>query len=62
MDNAETPVKPYTQFQLIELYGVSRSTFIAWIEPYIKEIGELRGKCYTRKQVRYIFSKIDPPS
>lgn len=61
MDDTTTPIKPYTQFQLIEMYGVTRNTFIAWIEPFLDEIGELRGKCYTRKQVRIIFSKIDPP-
>lgn len=61
MDETTTPVKPYTQFQLIEMYGVSRNTFIAWIEPHLEQIGELRGRCYTKKQVRIIFELIDPP-
>ncbi|OFY83644.1 MAG: hypothetical protein A3F72_15315 [Bacteroidetes bacterium RIFCSPLOWO2_12_FULL_35_15] len=61
MDKPETPVKAYTQFQLIQLYGVSRSCFVSWIKPFEGEIGELKGKCYTPKQVKIIFSKIDPP-
>lgn len=61
MDNLETPVKPYTQFQLIALYGVSRKKFIAWIDDFKDELGELKGKCYTPKQVRLIFLKLDPP-
>lgn len=61
MDEKTTPIKPYTQFQLIQMYGVSRNTFVAWIKPHLKEIGVLRGKCYTKKQVDIIFNLIDPP-
>lgn len=62
MDKFETPVKAYTQFQLIEMYGVTRNVFMAWLEDFKEELGPLKGKCYTRQQIRIIFSKIDPPS
>lgn len=57
----DSPVKAYTQYQLIALYGVSRNTFLSWLKPFKDEIGELIGKCYTPKQVRIIFSKLEPP-
>jgi len=55
------PLKAYSPIELQTLYNVSPKTFSAWLKPFSKEIGKLRGRKYTIKQVKVIFSKIDTP-
>ncbi|HVA97727.1 MAG TPA: hypothetical protein VNG53_02445, partial [Bacteroidia bacterium] len=55
------PLKAYSPIELQKLYNVSPKTFSAWLKPFSREIGKLRGRKYTIKQVKVIFSKIDTP-
>jgi len=43
------------------LYGVSHKVFKIWIEPFLSEIGEKRGRYFTVKQVEVIFDKLGRP-
>jgi hypothetical protein len=66
METVMTPVvqaKPYSFKELETLYGVSHKTFKTWIEPFLDEIGEKRGRYFTVRQVEAIFRKLgSPPS
>ena len=59
----EEPIKPsaMNKTQLAQLYNVGDRTFSKWIEPFEKEIGEYRGRCYTPIQVARIFELIGEP-
>lgn len=47
--------------ELAKLYNVSERTIRIWLQPFTKEIGRRIGHKYTPKQVRIIFSVLDPP-
>jgi len=53
--------KPYSFKELETLYGVSHKVFKIWIEPFLSEIGEKRGRYFTVKQVEVIFDKLGRP-
>lgn len=55
-------LKPYTLSEISKLYSVDWRTLKLWIEPFLKEIGQKRGRYYTIPQVRIIFEKLDLPS
>ncbi len=56
-----TPIKAYTRKELLSMYGVSRTTFWRWLNPFNNEIGDIRGKVFTPKQVKIIFEKLGFP-
>lgn len=55
------PLKPYTAAELCDLYNISKKTFLKWIKPFLKVIGERQGYFYTVAQVETIFKKLGPP-
>ncbi|HSY76629.1 MAG TPA: MerR family transcriptional regulator [Bacteroidia bacterium] len=55
-------LKPYTLKELSELYGVDWRTLKSWLQPFLAEIGEKKGRYYQIPQVRVIFKKLDLPS
>lgn len=61
MQETKTPIQSYTQYQLRKRYGVSYKTWIKWLEPIQAQLGELKGKCYTPKQVKIIFDHLGEP-
>ena len=54
-------VRPYNYKELTTLYGVSQRTFKTWLEPFMGEIGEKRGRYFTVKQMEVIFKKLGFP-
>ena len=61
--NQQTTVqtKPMNYKGLAALYEVSHKTLKSWLEPFMGEIGEMRGKTFTMKQVRIIYDKLGEP-
>ena len=57
----ERDVRPYSYGELVILYGVSHRTLKTWLEPFMKEIGEKRGRFFTVKQIELIFAKLGFP-
>lgn len=55
-------LKPYTLKELSDLYGVDWRTLKLWLQPFLAEIGEKKGRYYQIPQVRVIFKKLDLPS
>jgi hypothetical protein len=58
---ATITVRPYSYKELIILYGVSQRTFKTWLEPFMAEIGEKRGRYFTVRQTEVIFKKLGFP-
>ncbi len=54
-------VKPYSGKELSHIYGISVKTFMKWITPFRKEIGEKKGRFYTVLQVEIIFARLGLP-
>ena len=54
-------VKPYSSKELAHIYGVGKKTLHKWIEPFVPEIGEKKGRYYTAAQVKIIFTRIGLP-
>ena len=54
-------LRPYKPSQLCDLYEISKKTFLKWIKPFEKEIGERAGHFYTIHQVQKIFEKLGIP-
>ena len=61
-NNKQIVLKPYTLNELAKLYGVNFRTLKVWLEPFLSEIGEKKGRYYQIPQVRIIFKKLDLPS
>lgn len=57
-----TEMKPANYKQLAALYNVSHKTLKSWLEPFAQEIGEMRGRFFTLKQVQIIFEKLGDPA
>lgn len=53
--------RPYSFKELENLYGVSHKTFKTWIQPFLEEIGEKRGRYFNVKQVQIIFAMLGYP-
>ncbi len=60
--NEVITIKPYSQKELAELYGVCSRTFSKWIAPFKEEIGPQRGRYFIIPQVKVIFEKLSYPS
>jgi DNA-directed RNA polymerase specialized sigma24 family protein len=54
-------IKPLNYKQLAAIYDVTHRTLKSWLEPFMEEIGELRGRTFTLKQVRIIYDKLGDP-
>lgn len=55
------PSQPYTTDELAMLYGITAKTFLKWLEPFKKEIGEKIGWYFNIRQVNIIFEKLGRP-
>lgn len=60
-DTERYPLRRYKSAELCKLYEVSKKTFLKWIKPFQKEIGERRGYFYTVAQVEIIFKRLGLP-
>ena len=56
------PLRRYSIKELSALYHVHKSTFLGWLKPFQKDIGQRDGHFYTIAQVKIIFQKLDTPS
>ena len=54
-------LKAYSQGELAEIYEVDGRTFKRWLAPFVKDIGDRRGRYYTIWQVKKIFEKLCLP-
>ena len=54
-------LKPYTQKELRQLYGVSYNTFRQWIKPFKEMIDDPVGRVYNVNQVALIIEKLGLP-
>lgn len=54
-------IKPLNYKQLAAVYEVTHKTLKSWLEPFMGEIGEMRGKTFTLKQMRIIYDKLGEP-
>lgn len=55
-------IKPLNYKQLAAVYEVTHKTLKKWLEPFSTEIGEVRGKVFTLKQIRIIYDKLGEPN
>ncbi len=44
--------------QLANHYKISVKVLNKWLKPFNKDIGPYRGRCFTVKQIKVIFSKL----
>lgn len=56
---SEPEVKPMTMKQLAYRWDVSVRTVKRWIKPFESELGEVRGKIFTPKQVMIILDHLE---
>ena len=54
-------IKPLNYKQLAAIYEVTHKTLKCWLDPFMNDIGEMRGKTFTLKQVRTIYEKLGEP-
>jgi hypothetical protein len=54
-------VKPLNYKQLAATYEVTHKTLKGWLEPFMEEIGAMRGRTFTPRQVRMIYDKLGEP-
>jgi hypothetical protein len=59
--HVQQDMKPLNYKQLAAIYEVSHKTLKSWLEPFMEEIGEMRGRFFTLKQVRTIYEKLGEP-
>lgn len=57
--NNETDLKPMTISELADRWGVSVRTARKWIHPFRRELGEVRGRIFTIRQVRIILGHLE---
>jgi hypothetical protein len=57
----EAPSQPYTTDELAMLYGITPKTFLKWLDPFKKEIGDKIGWYFNIRQVNLIFEKLGRP-
>lgn len=60
-NNVQKEMKPLNYKQLAAIYEVSHKTLKSWLEPFMEEVGEMRGRFFTLKQVRIIYDKLGAP-
>ena len=61
-EKIKVPLKPCTLKELAQIYGVNKRTFLRWLKPLKKELGERNGNYYSIAQVKIIFSELLLPS
>lgn len=54
-------LKPLNYKQLAAIYDVTHKTLKCWLQPFMEEIGEMRGKTFTPMQVRIIYQRLGEP-
>jgi hypothetical protein len=54
-------IRPCTQKELSNLYGVCKQTFSKWLIPFKEKIGERTGHFYSVEQVKAIFQLLGMP-
>jgi hypothetical protein len=59
--NKKIELKPYNLKDLTIIYGVNIKTLKKWLLPFHDQIGEKRGRLFTVKQVKVIFSNLGIP-
>jgi transposase len=55
-------MRGYSIKELSAIYGIDRRTFKNWIQPFLPQIGERRGRYYNVNQVRIMVEKLGVPS
>jgi len=60
-NTVQQDTRPLNYKQLAAIYEVSHKTLKSWLEPFMEEIGEMRGKTFTLRQVRIIFERLGEP-
>ena len=55
----ESDLHPMTLLQLAARWHVSVRTVKRWIKPFEAELGEVRGKIFTPRQVKIIFDHLE---
>lgn len=55
-------LKPVNHKQLAARYQVSHKTLKSWMEPFAEEVGEMRGRFFTLKQLQIIYEKLGDPA
>lgn len=60
-ENVKQEIKPLNYKQLAAIYEVTHKTLKCWLDPFMEEIGEMRGKTFNLKQVRMIYEKLGEP-
>jgi hypothetical protein len=61
LTEVQSEIKPLNYKQLAAVYEVTHKTLKKWLEPFTAEIGEMRGKVFTIKQIRLIYDKLGEP-
>lgn len=59
--NVRNEISPLNYKQLAAIYEVTHRTLKSWLEPFMDEIGEMRGRTFTLRQVRLIYEKLGEP-
>jgi hypothetical protein len=59
--NKNNSLRPFTLVELANAYGVSHRTLQKWLEPFMKHIGERRGRFFTILQVTLIYKFLGAP-
>ncbi len=54
-------LKAYSQKEILALYGITYAVFKTWIASFESELGALKGKYYTVKQVQVIIDRLGIP-
>lgn len=55
----EPALHPMTLRQLAARWQVSERTVRRWIEPFVAELGPVRGKLFTPRQVKIILEHLE---
>lgn len=55
----DAPLHPMTLRQLAERWRVSEKTVKKWINPFLDELGEIRGNLFTPRQVKIILEHLE---
>ena len=53
--------RPLNYKQLAAIYEVTHKTLKSWLEPFMEEIGQMRGRSFTVRQVQTILDKLGIP-
>ncbi len=54
-------IRAMSKSELADAYHISLKAFRIWLEPFMEQVGEYRGKTFTPKQVKIIFDLFGIP-